>query len=132
VVFDPFPEEPTGHADVHARFLRPGLMAVAWHPSDPVLQRCARTIENGVRAAAPRIRCLRVPLARQGAKYASLLNWIQIGRDLLLPRYQMTPEEDLAEARNLLEGEGFRVRTIFAPTIEVGGSLHCLTASVFI
>ena len=132
IVFDRFPDEPTGHADVHARFLQPGLLAVAWHPKDRAVQACAGAIEDSVRAAAPGIRVIRIPLAREGSNYASLANWIQIGRHILMPRYELTTDSDVRKATAALEKEGFRVRTIFAPTLELGGALHCLTASVYV
>lgn len=132
IVFEPFPDEPTGHADVHARFLSADLMAVAWHPSDPALQQRALTIERRVNAVAPGIRSLRIPLARQGDRYASLVNWIQIGKELLMPVYEMTEKDHEAETTTLLGKEGFRVHPIHSPTVELGGSLHCLSASVFV
>jgi len=132
IAFDPFPEEPTGHADVHVRFLSAGLMAVAWHPRDPALQQCAVDIESRVKAVRPDIRTIRIPLARVGRRYASLVNWIQIGRRLLLPTYALTTDDDLAEATDLLAKEGFSVHSLPSPTLDLGGSLHCLTASVFV
>jgi Porphyromonas-type peptidyl-arginine deiminase len=132
IVFEPFPDEPTGHADVHVRFLGVHLMAVAWHPVDPILQQCAMAIEDSVRAIRPRMRSLRIPLAREGKRYASLVNWIQIGRNLLLPTYELTTAEAVAEATRLLADEGFHVHTLASPTLDLGGSLHCLTASVFV
>ncbi len=132
IVVDSFPGEPTGHADVIVRFLGPRLMAVAWHPRDRDLQRSAIDIENRVRAVRPQIRSIRVPLVRVGDRYASLVNWIQVGRRLLLPTYALTSADVVAEATNLLEREGFRVRSLRSPTLDLGGSLHCLTASVFV
>ncbi len=132
IVIEPFPDEPTGHADVHVRFLRPDLMAVAWHASDAEVQKRARAIESAVRAVMPRIRILRIPLQRSGNRYASLVNWIQIGRHLLMPVYELTTEACFADARALLTAEGFHVHPIDSPTLALGGSLHCLTASIFV
>jgi len=132
IVFEPFPGEPTGHADVHVRFLNAHLMAVAWHRNDSILQQRAMAIEDSVRAVRPRIRSLRIPLAREGKRYASLVNWIQIGRNLLLPTYELTAAEALAGATRLLADEGFHVHALASPTLDLGGSLHCLTASVFV
>jgi len=132
IVFEPFPDEPTGHADVHVRFLNAHLMAVAWHRNDSILQQRAMAIEDSVRAVRPRIRSLRIPLAREGKRYASLVNWIQIGRNLLLPTYELTAAEALAGATRLLADEGFHVHALASPTLDLGGSLHCLTASVFV
>ena len=131
VVFEPFPDEPTAHADVHVRFLKPDLAAVAWHPGEAALQVKAAKIEELVRSRLPRTRFLRLPLRRSGDRYASLLNWVQIGRNLLAPRYRMTPDKDLAEASATLQAEGFQVRFIAAPTLKWGGAVHCLTASIF-
>ena len=132
IVFEPFPDEPTGHADVHVRFIRADLMAVAWHPDDQRLQGHAREIEATVKAVRPGMRSIRIPLARQGSRYASLVNWIQIGRNLLLPTYELTPAGALEETRRMLAEEGFRVRALPSPTLALGGSLHCLTASIFV
>jgi agmatine/peptidylarginine deiminase len=132
LVFDPFPDEQTQHADVHVRFLRADLMAIAWHPSEPEIQRRARAIERAVRRIAPKVRSLRIPLTREGNRYASLVNWIQLKRDLLMPVYEMTSESCLAEASERLNREGFRVHPIRSPTLDLGGSLHCLTSSIFV
>lgn len=132
LVFKSFPEEPTRHADVHVRFLRDDLFAVGWSAADPAIQERARDIEDGVRAAVPGARGLRVPITRDGSRYASLLNWIQIGQDVLVPTYGLTSEEDVAMTVDMLGAEGFRVHPIFSPTLDFGGSLHCLTASVFV
>ena len=108
------------------------LVAVAWHPEDPALQQVAREIEHRVKALRPATRSLRIPLARDGDRYASLVNWIQVGRNLLLPVYGMTPPDALAQATGLLAEEGFRVHPLPSPTLALGGSLHCLTASIFV
>jgi len=131
LVFEPFPDEPTAHADVHVRFLKPNLAAIAWHPEDRELQDRAVEIERLVGSHLPRARILRLPLRRSGDRYASLLNWVQIGRKLIAPRYRMTPDSDLAEASAALREEGFQVRFIAAPTLKWGGAIHCLTASIF-
>ena len=131
VVFEPFPDEPTAYADVHVRFLKPNLAAIAWHPKDDVLQDRAAKIEQLVRSRLPRTRFLRLPLRRSGDRYASLLNWVQIGRNLIAPHYRMTRDSDLAEASAALQEEGFQVQFIAAPTLKWGGAIHCLTASIF-
>jgi agmatine/peptidylarginine deiminase len=132
IVFDPFPEEPTGHADVHVRFLRPDLIAVAWHADEPDLMERATSIEAQVRSIRPSVRSVRIPCRRRGREYASLVNWVQLGDDLLVPHFEITPEKDVRRAERRLRSEGFRVRTVFAPTLDLGGSIHCLTASVMI
>lgn len=132
LVFKPFPDEPTRHADVHVRFLRPDLFAVGWSDSDSAVQERARDIEDGVKAVAPDARSLRIPIAIDGNRYASLLNWIQVGADLLVPTYELTSEKSLGQAQEMLSAAGFRVHPIFSPTLDYGGSLHCLTASVFV
>jgi hypothetical protein len=132
LVFKSFPDEPAQHADVHVRFLREDLFAVGWSVSDSAVEERARDIEDGVKAVVPNARGLRIPIARDGSRYASLLNWIQIGADLLVPTYDLTSDKALAQAEEILGAAGFRVHPIFSPTLDYGGSLHCLTASVFV
>jgi len=132
IVFEPFPGEPTGHADVHVRFLAPDLMAVAWHHEDRGLQRQASEIEDRVRAIRPQMRSIRVPLAHIDQHFASAVNWVQIGQHVLLPVYEAMPQALVDETRALLAGAGFVTQALVSPTLELGGSLHCLTASVFV
>ncbi len=132
LVFESFPDEPSRHADVHVRFLKPDLMAVAWHRSERRIQSIARAIEERVRAEIPDIRIVRIPITRERDKYASLVNWIQVGHDLFLPAYELTPDSDIKAVSGKLKKLGFRTKKIASPTIDLGGSLHCLTASIYV
>lgn len=126
-----FTEESTGHVDVCARFLSSRLLAVSWNAARAQDQAVAAAVEEQVRAAVPDVHTIRVPLHAQGDRYASLVNWIQLGRLLLVPRYTSTPTADLEQAELVLRGEGYRVQFIDSPTEELGGGLHCLTASIY-
>ncbi len=132
IVIPHFREEPSGHADVHVRLLAPDLAAVAWNAGDGGDRAVAEWVERELAASLPAARLLRIPLRRDGKRFASLVNWIQIGRELLIPRFEATPDADVVEARRVLEAEGFRCEFIASPTDELGGSLHCLTASIFV
>ncbi len=132
VVIPAFENEATGHADVHARFLAPDLLAVAWSEDDPRDRRCARVIEQRADAVRPGVRLLHLPMRSDGDHYASPVNWIQIGRRLLVPRYDLTPAADLERIEAALREAGFRPMFIHSPTLEHGGSLHCLTASIYV
>lgn len=127
-----FAGELSGHIDVCARFLGPRLLAVAWNDDSPADQAVAQAVEEQVRAVVPAMRTIRVPLRADGSHYASPVNWIQLGRLVLVPRYPSMPGTDVEAIEELLATEGFRARFIDSPTAAFGGSLHCLTASVFV
>ena len=129
--FPPFREELSGHADVHVRFLASDLFAVSWSMSREEDRRVAAEIEKVLGEVLPAARSLRIPMRSDGPRYASPVNWVQIDRDLLVPRFDMTPDEDCDSIRATLEGVGFRVHFVHSPTEQFGGSLHCLTASIY-
>lgn len=78
------------------------------------------------------ITTVKIPIRSKGDRYASLINWIQLGRKLLVPRYPMTEAADIKQTTKLLSQHGFSVTYIYSPTLDYNGSLHCLTASVYI
>ena len=129
--FPPFREELSGHANVHVRFLAPDLFAVSWSMSREEDRRIAAEIEKVLGEVLPAARSLRIPMRSGGSRYASPVNWVQIDRDLLVPRFDMTSDEDCDSIRAILEGAGFRVHFVHSPTEQFGGSLHCLTASIY-
>ena len=127
-----FVGEMTGHTDLYARFLRARLLAVAWSETLAEDRDVAVDVEARVRGAVPGIEFLRLPMRSEGHHYASPLNWIQIGRTLLVPRYALTPPEDTERIARSLREAGFESVFIDSPTEEFGGSLHCLTASIYV
>lgn len=126
-----FANELTGHADVHVRFLSPELAAIAWSADLAEDRERAAYLEQAMQRALPDIEILRLPMRSQGSSYASPLNWLQFGRHLLVPRYEITPPEDEQQIQSLLVARGYQLEFIDSPTLEYGGSLHCLTASIF-
>jgi hypothetical protein len=85
-----------------------------------------------VSRALPGIEILRLPLRSDGSLYASPLNWVHIGRTVLVPRYPLTTTADIDTIRRSLGRHGFRAQFVDSPTLEFGGSLHCLTASIYV
>lgn len=132
LIFRNFKREQTGHADVHVRVLRPRLIAIAWNLSLKRDRETATQLINKIQKYDARIRVIKIPIRSKGERYASLVNWLQIGNRLLVPRYPITEAVDIEETRNLLQKYGFRVEFIYSPTLEYSGSLHCLTASIFV
>ena len=132
IVFPPFTGEMTHHADVHVRFLAEDLAAVAWNLSVEKDREIANDLASQLVVALPGLRVLKIPIRSEGEHYAGTLNWIQLGKYLIVPQFELNREEDLAHIRQLLEGEGFRPVFIDSPTLDTGGSLHCLTASVYL
>lgn len=132
LTFEPLEGEMSGHADMYLRFLRRDLVALGWPPGGGEARKTAERLEARVRMALRSVKIMRLPVRMQGKALASPLNWIQIGRQLLVPRFDITPDEDLARIGGLLRDAGFRPRFIASPTLEYGGSLHCLTASIYI
>lgn len=132
IVTPGFRREITGHADVHMRFLNARLAAIAWNEDDQDDQAIAQQLQQALLTSLPQLHILPLPLRSEGDHYASPLNWLQFGRQLLIPRYPITPARDLYEIRQRLQTVGYRCRFIYSPTLEFAGSLHCLTASVFV
>ena len=132
IVFPPFTKEMTSHADVHVRFLAEDLAAVAWNLSVEKDREIADDIASQLVDALPGLRMLKIPIRSDDERYASTLNWIQLGKDLIVPRFKLSREDDLEQTMRLLENEGFRPVFIDSPTLDTGGSLHCLTASVYL
>lgn len=132
LLFNNFKNEQTGHADVHVRVLKPKLFAVAWNLSIKQDRIRAEQLIKKIKQYDKGIQVLKIPIRSRGAQYASLVNWIQIGRRLLLPRYDLTKAVDITATRKLLHRHGFSVEFIYSPTLQYSGSLHCLTASIFI
>ena len=131
-VFEGFSQEKTGHADVHIRVLSSRLIAVAWNLSSAEDRSKIKKLIQMIRTYDSEMTILKIPIRSKGSHYASLLNWIQLGDELLLPRYTLTPQKDIHSATKLLEDHGYNVQFIHSPTLEEGGSLHCLSASVFV
>jgi agmatine/peptidylarginine deiminase len=132
VLFPAFVDELSGHADAHVRFLAPDLAAVAWNEANDSDKQTAVAIETQVRGALPDAEILRIPIRREGRHCASLVNWIQLRRTLLVPRFPITPEPDLRALQSLVATHGFECRVVDSPTHHLGGSLHCLTASIYV
>jgi agmatine/peptidylarginine deiminase len=132
IIVPSFAGETTGHTDVYARFLRPDLLAVAWSETLAEDRGVAAEVEARVREALRGIDILRLPMRSEGHHYASPLNWVQIGRTLLVPRYALTPAEDTERIASVLRAAGFTPELILSPTEEFGGALHCLTASLYV
>ena len=132
IVFTPFTEETTRHADMHVRFLSAELAAIAVSLTSEQDQQLAEAIESQLQQTLPGLRILRIPMRNDGARYASPLNWIQLGSEVLVPRYDITQDVDIEQTQMLLSNEGFNPTFIDSPTLETGGSLHCLTASIYL
>jgi agmatine/peptidylarginine deiminase len=132
LVFSNFKNEQTGHADIHVRVLKPKLFAVAWNLSVKQDRAKAEQLIKKIKEYDRGIQVLKIPIRSRGAQYASLVNWIQIGRRLLLPRYDLTKAADIEGSRKILHRHGFTPEFIYSPTLQYSGSLHCLTASIFV
>jgi agmatine/peptidylarginine deiminase len=132
IVVPKFERELSGHVDVCTRFLSPRLLAVAWNEESTLDQETAKEIEDRVGAEIPGIQSIRFPLRAEGSLYASPVNWIQLGKLVLVPRYPITPATDLEVIEGKLLNAGFETCFVDSPTAQFGGSLHCLTASIFV
>ncbi len=132
IIVRSFAGEMTGHTDVYARFLRPGLLAVAWSETLAADRDVATEVHARVIDALPGIEVVRLPMRSDGCHYASPLNWVQLGRTLLVPRYALTPPDDTERIARSLRAAGFTSEFIPSPTEEFGGALHCLTASLYL
>jgi len=131
LIFTGFSKEITGHADVHLRVLKPNLIAVAWNLSVKADRKIMQRLINKIQQLRPQIKIIKIPIRSFGKRYASLVNWIQIGQRLLIPHFDLTQQQDMIETTEILTQQGFICETIYSPTLEMAGSLHCLTASIF-
>lgn len=131
LIFSGFRKEITGHADVHIRVLKPNLIAVAWNLSVKADRQSMQRLIDKIQKLRPQIQIIKIPIRSYGKSYASLVNWIQIGKRLLIPHFDLTPQQDMIETTEILTQQGFSCETIYSPTLPMAGSLHCLTASIF-
>lgn len=131
LVFTGFKREITGHADVHVRVLKARLIAVAWNLSVKADRDKTLQLINKIKQYDPLISIIKIPIRSVGKQYASLVNWIQIGKRLLVPRFDITTTNDILQTTKALAGHGFKAEYIYSPTLSLGGSLHCLTASIY-
>ncbi|PIP02352.1 MAG: hypothetical protein COX55_05800 [Zetaproteobacteria bacterium CG23_combo_of_CG06-09_8_20_14_all_54_7] len=132
LVFSGFSKEMTGHADVHVRVLKANLIAVAWNLSSKSDRNRCESLIQQIKNYDATIEIIKIPIRSDGNRYGSLVNWLQIGKRLLLPRYDITVRCDISETTALLSHHGFTVEYIYSPTLHYAGSLHCLTASIYI
>lgn len=125
-----FDDDISGHTDSMVRFLSPDLCAVCTRPDRPDLAGQIDTLVAELQEAAPGMEVLRIPAGTSGGVFCSSLNWIQLGRTVLVPHFpgDTAPGRAVAAA---LRAKSYRVVLIPCPTTELGGALHCLTASVF-
>jgi len=131
LIFSGFRKEITGHADVHIRVLKPNLIAVAWNLSVKADRQSMQPVIDKIQKLRPQIKIIKIPIRSYGKGYASLVNWIQIGKRLLIPRFDLTLQQDIVETTEILTQQGYSCEFIYSPTLDMAGSLHCLTASIF-
>ena len=132
IVFDRFTHESTGHADLYIRVLSPSLIAVAWNLSFREDRNKMQKLIYKIKRLHKQITVLKIPIRSKKEQYASLLNWIQLDTHIILPSYTLTRKTDKKKTKALLSKHGFTSRFIHSPTLKEGGSLHCLSASIFV
>ncbi len=132
LVFTGFAKETTGHADVHIRVLEKHLYAVAWNLSVKQDRQRIQRLTDMLQKYDDKARIIKIPIRSRGQKYASLVNWIQLGQKIIAPKFDETPQSDIEQTENILNKHGFDVDFVYSPTSHLGGSLHCLTASIFV
>jgi len=132
IVFSSFYAEETGHADIHVRVLNAKTFAIAWNLSSKRDRQSALQLIKKIKSYDAKARIVKIPIRSRGGKYASLVNWIQLGKRLIIPRYDLTKPADVICTKQRLKALGFKVEFIYSPTLELSGSLHCLTAAIFV
>ncbi len=125
-------DDTIAHIDCYARFTGPEKMFIALAEDDPDYCRKVTILEDQVKENLPALETVQLPVSMNGEMFNSPLNWIQLNDLLLLPYFPETSISAKKGILNLLRHHGFRVKFIDSPTIEFGGALHCLTASVFV
>lgn len=129
--FSPLPMDSIAHADCYARFLSPTCLALARVSDQPGFQETMNQLADAVAARVPDLKVLWMPVRAGEDTIASPLNWIQLGTRLLVPDVPELPASEKAELARSLGEAGFQVTWLPTPDIQAGGSLHCLTASIF-
>lgn len=129
--FPPLSTDAIAHADCYVRFLSRNCVALAWLPDRPDFQSAMRQLADALRERLTDLSIAWIPVHAGTESLASPLNWIQLGRRLLVPD---VPELSPAEKQTLmliLTGHGYEITWLPSPDISLGGSLHCLTASIY-
>ncbi len=129
--FPPLPMDSIAHADCYVRFLSPTCVALARVPGQPGFQANMDRLADLLSERLPGLTVLWVPVRVGEETIASPLNWIQLGTRLLVPDVSELSAPEKEELTLILAGKGFRVTWLPTPDIQAGGSLHCLTASIF-
>jgi len=132
IIFEKFTQESTGHADLYVRVLSPTLIAVAWNLSSAEDRAKIQKLISQIKRFCKQTKILKIPIRSKKEQYASLLNWIQLGTHLIIPVYTLTHPKDKIYTASILDKHGFSTQFIESPTLKEGGSLHCLSASVFV
>ena len=133
ILFDSFKNEMTSHADLYIRVLSSNLIAVSWNLSSSSDRKVTKELIKKIKKNYnSKIDVIKIPIRSYKKEYASLLNWIQIGSKLIIPKYRLTREIDIKHTTRVLSEYGFRVKYLDSPTLKEGGSLHCLSATVFV
>ena len=130
ILTDAFPDDISAHTDCMVRFLSERLCAVVRREdrvelgeiTDRLIWELTRSVEG--------LEVMEVPARATGERFDSPVNWVQLGRTVLIPRFG--PEDpNCARTAGLLRVAGFDPVEIPCATKGLGGGLHCLTARIF-
>ena len=125
-------KEVTGHIDTMVRFLSPTLAAVAYDNANAedrdIISLCTEILKRQV----PDLSILHFPMIETQSGYASPVNWVQLGNQVLVPHFPEASNPQMDSIAQKLQDAGFIPHLIPSPTSATGGSLHCLTASIFV
>lgn len=130
VFVPPFPDDISRHSDCMLRFLAPDLCAVLMRLDSAGASDVSYEMVERMKALRPDIKILPLTPIASGGAFDSPINWIQIGRHLLVPDFGLGVGLT-GKAAQLLTRHGFEIVPIAAGTSRMGGALRCLTASVF-
>lgn len=125
-----FEDDLSAHTDCMIRFLAPDLCAVIRRTDLPETHAATEALIAALRSHAPRMRIVEVPARKFADHFDSPVNWVQIGRTILLPEFG-PDDPNHGPTAALLAAEGFAVEPVPCGTSGLGGGLHCLTASIY-
>ncbi|MCG6904888.1 MAG: agmatine deiminase family protein [Rhodobacter sp.] len=125
-----YDDDLSAHTDCMVRFLSPHLCAMVRRTDRPDTQTPADALAAAIADACPGIRILDIPARAFGESFDSPVNWVQLGRTILLPDYG-APDPNHAPTAGILAAEGFAVVPVASGTSGLGGGLHCLSASIY-
>ena len=130
--FPPLDKDLIAHADCYTRFLSPTELAIGIADGHLEHTSYMMALVEALKKEIKNLQIYQLPITAHKQTIASPLNWIQLDKVLLVPEYPGTTKVQKHQILETLTSAGYTINFIPSPTAELGGALHCLTASVYV